>query len=127
MLWSEGHIVVWEFEKLEVREVVVLESNIPGTVKTFHYAKNHHYLSLKDGDGNETTLLEHGVIAYTCTQCGLRWWTESNTSSVCPSCLCREITQVWVKPQVALIPEKESGFELVKKSRESAGGEDVQD
>jgi len=98
--------------------MVILTSNIPGTVKVFRYVKNSHYLSLQDHEGNETTLLEHGVIAYTCGACGLRWWTESNTSTICPSCACSDISQVWVKPQVALIPELESGFELVKKNKE---------
>lgn len=93
---------------------VIMQTNIPGEVRDFHYVRNHHYLKLKDNDGNETTLLEHGIIEYYCASCKERWWSECNRSTVCPCCHNTDIQQRWVQPQVALLPERESGFKLVK-------------
>lgn len=92
----------------------VIETDLTGEVKSFEYVRNHHYLKIKDPDGNETTLLEHGVIEYYCPKCQEKWWSECNRSSLCPCCKSTEIEQRWVTPQVALLPEKESGFKLVK-------------
>ena len=93
---------------------VVITTDIPGEVKSFHYVRNHHYLKLQDREGNEALLLEYGVIMYSCEACGFRWWSEENRAAVCPCCCCEEIKQQWVSPQVALLPEKESGFQLIK-------------
>lgn len=93
----------------------VIESNIAGDVTAFEYAKNHHYLKLRDGDGNETVMVEHGLVKYVCNKCTFEFFTTSNQANCCARCGCRELVASWTRPQVALVPENESDFQFVKK------------
>lgn len=93
--------------------MVVIESDIPGDVMEFAYAKNHHYLKLRDGEGRETLLIEHGLIRYRCESCECVFFMVSNVASACPSCGSRHLAQQWMRPQVSLVPEDESNFEMV--------------
>jgi len=92
--------------------MIEIESNIPGAVKEFTYVKNHHYLRLKDDKGNETKLLENGVIRYWCVSCTNVWFQPSDLATVCPNCKGSKISKQWMKPQLALIPEDESSFTM---------------
>jgi len=95
--------------------VRVIESNIAGDVTAFEYAKNHHYLKLRDGDGNETVMVEHGLIKYVCTECKFEFFATSNQANHCCRCGSKDITSQWTRPQVSLVPEKESDFQFVIK------------
>lgn len=94
-----------------------IETNIPGDVKEFTYAKNCHYLKLRGEDGKETTLVEHGLLKYTCKSCRFTFYAESNQASTCPCCKTGLLELQWMKPQVALVPEKETDFAMKKKEK----------
>lgn len=65
-------------------------------------------LHIIDDYGQETSLLEHGVIKYKCEECTAEWFQESRTARYCPGCAYPHIEHQWMRPQVALIPEEES-------------------
>lgn len=86
------------------------ETNIAGSVDEFTYAKNHHWLRLKS-DGVETTMIEKGLIRYSCTQCQYTFWAESDLADHCSASGCMgKLERQWMRPQVSLVPEKESDF-----------------
>ena len=89
-----------------------IETNIAMKVKELSYAKNHHWLRLKDKSGHETTLIEQSVIEHRCETCDFVFWAKTNVSAVCPSCLAPGLEGRWLKPQIALIPEEESDFTM---------------
>lgn len=89
-----------------------IETDIPGHVKMFHYVRNHHYLKLRDKEGNETKLVEYGLIQYLCEKCDFKFWAECNRANHCPCCNAPELEQVWMKPQLSLVPETESDFKM---------------
>lgn len=93
---------------------ITIESNIPGAVQSFTYVRNTHYLKLTDEQGNETRLVEQGIIRYTCQRCGFFFYAESNRANICPCCRNEDIHQEWMKPQIALVPQKVSNFEMQK-------------
>jgi RNA polymerase subunit RPABC4/transcription elongation factor Spt4 len=111
---SEGGEEVGEFEM--VPPMRVIESDIAGDVASMEYAPNHHYLKLRDKAGAETVLIEHGLCKYTCDRCDYRFWTETGEANICPRCGSKELTAVWTRPQVALVPEKPSDFKLLPKT-----------
>ena len=92
-----------------------IETDLPTAVKEMTYVKNCHYLRLKDQRGNETKLIEHGVIRYWCPECKTMWFQVENNASCCPSCAHNEISCQWMRPQVALIPEAETDFQMPRK------------
>ena len=106
----------------------VIESDIPGSVKSMEYVRNCHYLTLKDPDGAKTTLVEKGLIRYLCVDCDYEFYSEPNRASHCPSCGRAELSQQWVRPQLSLVPEKATDFPMLccvnEKPQESDDGGD---
>jgi len=96
--------------------VRIIESNIAGDVTAFEYAQNHHYLKLKDSDGNETVMVEHGLVKYTCARCDFEFFTLTSQANRCCLCGGMDITAEWTRPQVSLVPEKQSDFKFVQKA-----------
>lgn len=101
--------------------VFVIESNLPESVKEFTYARNCHYLKLKDLKGREVKLIEQGLVRYWCLMCSALWFQTSNNATCCPVCEKSKISAQWVRPQMALVPEHESDF--VMPGRDDDDGE----
>jgi len=94
----------------------IIESNIAGAVKSMEYARNHHYLRLRDPDGRETVLIEHGLVKYICRSksgCGYVFYSETGEANVCPLCGGNALERQWMRPQVSLVPEQESDFQML--------------
>ena len=91
-----------------------LESNIAGSVASMEYCKNHHYLRLRDADGHETTMVEHGLVKYRCCACAYVFYSATAEANQCALCGHGQLEMMWTRPQVALVPEKESEFQLLK-------------
>lgn len=110
-----------ETHRFVERETIVriIESNIPNDVKSFEYGKNHHYLRLQDGDGNETVMVEYGLIKYQCEKCRFIFFALTHQANHCARCGYSGLKPQWTRPQVALVPEQESDFKMsVKKDGE---------
>ncbi len=93
---------------------MIIESNIPSDVVEFVYAKNSHYLKLRDSEGRETLLIEQGLIRFECGSCSSVFYMKSNMARVCPTCGSdKQLVKQWMRPQISLVPEDESNFEMV--------------
>lgn len=111
---STAAIQYWEVPNMPIS----IETDITGSVKEFAYAKNSHYLKLKDDKGSETKLVEHGLLRFWCVPCNYIWFSQENRGNRCPVCGDADhISQQWMKPQLALIPEDESSFQMPPKSK----------
>jgi hypothetical protein len=101
--------------KLEGSKRMKIESNSPSGVKEFTYAKNCHYLKLIDDQGKEIKLVEQYLIRYWCISCSYIWYSMDDKSKNCPCCQKTKISQIWMKPQVSLVPETETDFQIKRK------------
>lgn len=104
-------------KQLMPQPVLTLETSLVGVVKSFTYARNHHWAKLKDHKNREITLVENAVVRYVCAACSFWMVSEINigNGATCPSCRAPSLQTTWMKPQVALIPEEESPFEMPTK------------
>lgn len=91
--------------------VLAIDTSLVGVVEQMTYARNHHWLKLRDHQGREIVLVENAVMRYVCTTCQFAMTCEENIGDgrPCPKCL-KPMNGVWMRPQVALIPEQESDF-----------------
>lgn len=101
------------------RAVLTIETSLVGAVQSMSYGRNHHWLKLRDHRGREIVLIENAVLLYICSdeKCGFRMSTEAHIGDnrPCPVCLGHTLNGVWARPQVALIPEAQSDFEMPTK------------
>lgn len=95
---------------------LTLHTSLTGVVAAMTYARNHHWLKLKDHKGREVMLVEHGVVRYQCDGCDFAFVTETSLGPTCTCVRCAATMKAqWMKPQVALIPQQESDFEMPHK------------
>jgi len=87
-----------------------IKTKLPDHVHSIEYVKNHHFIKLTDDNKNSTVMYAHGIIKYTCDDCGIKFWMESNMAGSCPSCCSEKLKKQWNKLQLGFIPEEESSF-----------------
>lgn len=100
------------------RAVLTIETSLVGAVQSMSYGRNHHWLKLRDHRGREIVLVENAVVRYACedgVSCGFSFTSEQNIGDTkCNRCSKPMVLQ-WMRPQVALIPEVQSDFEMPTK------------
>jgi len=90
--------------------------NLPKEVNSVEYAKNHHYIKLKDDKGESTELLPRHMIKYICNDCNVEFILFSNYGNVrCPVCGQQTTKSKWGCLQIGFIPEDESKFSGITK------------
>ena len=89
---------------------------LPKTVNSIEYAKNHHYIKLKDDKGESTELIPRHIIKYICQKCNVEFILFSNYGKVkCPVCGDVTTESSWGCLQIGFIPENESKFSGITK------------
>lgn len=94
------------------------EASFAAVVKEFAYSMNHHTLKLTDHKDREITMVEHGVLKYTCARtdgCGWVMFTSENIGETACNRCGMHMEQEWTTPQVALIPQAKSEFVMPRR------------
>jgi len=64
---------------------------------------------IKNGEGSGT-LISTGLLSCRCIECDQEFYSPSNLVRFCPCCGRDGVEKQWTRPQVVLVPEKESPF-----------------
>lgn len=88
-----------------------IATHLPEGVHGVKYVKNHHYIELIDSEGRVIKINATGIILYLCIECDEHFFMLSNKANGCPVCGEHgQVKNVWLKPQLAFIPEQPSDF-----------------
>jgi hypothetical protein len=83
----------------------------PDAIKAITYKRNSLFVETEDWNGNSHRAKGTGVMLYRCRN-GCRFLLFSNHGLLtCPLCRTYGATGMWVKPQLAFIPDKPSDLE----------------
>lgn len=93
-----------------------IQTNLPESVHSLQYVKNHHWIELEDTQGRKIRLHDNGLVRYECPGCKFFCLTASNSGKLgCP--VCRTVmVQQWQRMQVCFVPEQESDFQIADRT-----------
>lgn len=94
------------------KRVASVSANLPSEIRSFMWVRNHHYVALKDIDGNEIKLDATTILLGECVDrtCGQRFAVFTNQGEmVCPHCK-GAVKWLYARAQLAFIAEHESQF-----------------
>lgn len=90
--------------------IASVSTQLPEHVRSFEWVRNHHYVALKDMDGEEIKLDATTILLGDCTACKEKVVALTNNGMMTCTHCGGAVKWRYTRPQLAFIAEHESRF-----------------